>query len=209
VNTPRIRVASPLTAVTHQLPEDSVSCTWTADAFVVSTMPVGQTGLGQSYFRQLPWRLAHAGCLRASANVRVHKALQCPFPHDFTPDGSALGRSRRCLPDPLGPVPMAENDASGNRFVRRPPLAFSCGTITDVERAMGLEPTTSSLRRRTKKQGLSEVRAKFPSEDAMLGPPAAKHFVQTSASNRSRNGSRDSMRIAPCWQPHRQRLPGA
>jgi len=90
-------------------------------------------------------RLAHAGSTRAFTNVAGHQALQFSLPHDLVRNGSAVGCHRQCLADPLGPVPTPENEASCDRFVRRSPLASYCTTTGYVERAMGLEPTTSSL----------------------------------------------------------------
>ena len=88
------------------------------------------------------WRTLDAGAL---SQTRVFPGLTVsPSPQFHVPLVRTRGR-RPCLPDPMGPVPTSRNETSGDRFVRRAPLAIRCATVTYVERAMGLEPTTSSL----------------------------------------------------------------
>ena len=99
--------------------------------------------------RRFRSRLARTRDARCVVNARVHRGLYARASARLTRLHAQWVRAR-CLPEPLGPVPMPENEASGDRLTKRSPLATCCRTITYVERAMGLEPTTSSLGRRAK-----------------------------------------------------------
>ena len=102
--------------------------------------------------RRLRSRLARTRDARCVVNARVHRGLYARACARLTRLHAQWVRAR-CLPEPLGPVPMRENEASGDRLTKRSPLATCCPTITCVERATGLEPVTSSLGRRPKNKG--------------------------------------------------------
>ena len=94
-------------------------------------------------------RLARTRDARCVVNARVHRGLYARASARLTRLHAQWVRAR-CLPEPLGPVPMPQNEASGDRLTKRWPLATCCRTITYVERATGLEPVTSSLGRSAK-----------------------------------------------------------
>ena len=99
------------------------------------------------------------------------------------PTGPGTGRKKKIAGIPLGP-------GDRNYFQLKNFQRAGDGTRThDVQ-----------LGKEAEKQGLSRSTRQFPSQDVMLGPANAKHFVQNSASNGSRNGSRG--RAAHKLTPH-------
>jgi hypothetical protein len=97
---------------------------------VVPTTPLA-TGT-----RWMPARLRKRACsqgLAVSPPPRLHTRRVRTWPSPPMSSG------------PIGTRSDGRNDASGDRFVRRPPLATRCPTTTFAERATGLEPVTSSL----------------------------------------------------------------
>jgi hypothetical protein len=114
VNTSRLRVASRLTAVTHQLPEDSVSCAQTADAVVVSKMPAGQTGLGQSCSDN-SLRDWHTLDAYAPPQTCVFtRPYSVPFPTTLHPTGPHLAVA------PMSSGPVGTRSDGRKRHERRP-----------------------------------------------------------------------------------------
>ena len=146
--------------------------------------------------RRLRSRLARARDARCVVNARVHKGLYARACTRLTRLHARRVRAR-CLPEPLGPVPMPENEASGERFVRRSPLAIYCRTITYVERATGLEPSDVQLGKEAEKQELNSVRANSPLK--------TRCFVRRSPTTSLRNRRRTGPATGPTFATYQAR----
>jgi hypothetical protein len=109
--------------------------------------------------------------MRTLANVRVHKGLHSPLRTTSRPAGPH-DRRRQRLWGPLGPVPTPQNETSGNRFVRRPPLAIRYPTIT-YRAGDGTRTRDVQLGKEAEKQDVIAVRANSPPETSCLvrSPP--------------------------------------
>jgi len=124
------------------------------------------------------------GVLPPSVRARSEAALYAPGRATLTPEQQALLAAKINAPNGPGTGPRKKSPGP----VRIPATATRSDFRTAKERAMGLEPTTSSLGRRRKTSAEWTTR-QFTSEDAQLAVRFAKQFVRISASNGSRNRS--------------------
>ena len=114
----------------------------------------------------------------------------------LTPEQQALLAAK--INAPTGPGTGPEKKIAGTRS---DPGDYKRLELQDFQRAGdGTRTHDVQLGKEAEKQGLSRSTRQFPSQDVMLGPANAKHFVQNSASNGSRNGSRG--RAAHKLTPH-------